>query len=79
MNEEVERLLAQDEPAPVTVYNERASSLSPCWLLITPATSCHGRSAGSACLPPNAKRHIALDIGIAGLGSASSRGARRSL
>jgi hypothetical protein len=39
-----------------------------CWLLITPATSCHGRSAGSACLPPNASGTSLLDIGIAGLG-----------
>ena len=33
-----------------------------------PAMRCRGRSAGSALPKRNCERHIALDIGIAGLG-----------
>jgi predicted N-formylglutamate amidohydrolase len=67
MKEEAERLLAQDEPAPVTVYNERASS--PFLLVADHAGNVMPRSLGRLGLPAaECERHIALDIGIARLG-----------
>ena len=67
MNELPKKLLAADEPAPVTVYN--ADGESPFVLVadhagnIMPRALRHLGIAEAEC-----ERHIALDIGIAGLG-----------
>ena len=66
MNEMAERLLAADEPAPVTVHNE--NGLSPFLLVADHAGNLMPRALGRLGLAEReCQRHIAWDIGIAGV------------
>lgn len=67
MNEVTKKLLAADEPRPVTVYN--ADSTSPFLLVADHAGNLIPRALGRLGLgEAEFQRHIAWDIGIAGLG-----------
>jgi len=67
MNEATEGLLAADEPAPVTVYN--AGGPSPFLLVADHAGNTIPRALGRlGVAQADSRRHIAWDIGIAGLG-----------
>jgi predicted N-formylglutamate amidohydrolase len=67
MNETKESLLAADEPAPVTVYN--AGGPSPFMLVADHAGNAMPRALGRLGIAEaECRRHIAWDIGIAGLG-----------
>jgi predicted N-formylglutamate amidohydrolase len=67
MNESPKALLAVDEPAPVTVYN--ANGPSPFLLVADHAGNLMPRSLGGlGVAEAECRRHIAWDIGIAGLG-----------
>ena len=67
MNDGAERLLAEDEPAPVTVYNEKGPS--PLLLVADHAGNTMPRMLDQLGVEPaERERHIAWDIGIAGLG-----------
>jgi predicted N-formylglutamate amidohydrolase len=67
MNEVTNKLLAADEPRPVTVYN--ADAISPFLLVADHAGNLMPRALGSLGLvEAELQRHIAWDIGIAGLG-----------
>jgi predicted N-formylglutamate amidohydrolase len=67
MNDMPEKLLAADEPAPVTVYN--AYGRSPFLLVADHAGNAMPRALDWLGLPTAERaRHIAWDIGIAGLG-----------
>jgi predicted N-formylglutamate amidohydrolase len=67
MTETPESLLAADEPAPVTVYN--AAGPSPFLLVADHAGNAMPRALGRLGLAEaECQRHIAWDIGIAGLG-----------
>ncbi len=67
MTEMPESLLAADEPAPVTVYN--AGGPSPFLLVADHAGNAMPRALGRLGIAEaECERHIALDIGIAGLG-----------
>ncbi len=67
MTEMPESLLAADEPAPATVYN--SSGPSPFLLVADHAGNAMPRALGRLGLAEaECERHIALDIGIAGLG-----------
>ncbi len=67
MTETPESLLAADEPAPVTVYN--AAGPSPSLLVADHAGNAMPRALGRLGLAEaECERHIAWDIGIAGLG-----------
>ena len=67
MNEMPERLLAADEPPPVTVYNAEAPS--PFLLVADHAGNLIPRALGRlGVAEAECERHIAWDIGIAGLG-----------
>jgi len=67
MSEMPESLLAADEPAPVTLYN--AAGRSPFLLVADHAGNAMPRALGRLGLAEvECERHIALDIGIAGLG-----------
>ena len=67
MSEMPESLLAADEPAPVTLYN--AAGPSPFLLVADHAGNAMPRALGRLGLAEaECERHIALDIGIAGLG-----------
>ena len=67
MNEVTEKLLAADEPRPVTVYN--ADAASPFLLVADHAGNLIPRALGRLGLgEAELQRHIAWDIGIAGLG-----------
>jgi predicted N-formylglutamate amidohydrolase len=67
MNESRKKLLAADEPRPVTVYN--ADAASPFLLVADHAGKVIPRSLGRLGLAEaELARHIAWDIGIAGLG-----------
>jgi len=67
MNELPKKLLAADEPAPVTVYN--ADGESPFVLVADHAGNIMPRALGHLGIAEaECERHIALDIGIAGLG-----------
>jgi predicted N-formylglutamate amidohydrolase len=58
--------LADDEPAPVTVYNE--SGPSPFLIVVDPASNLMPRSLNRLGLPEReCTRHIAWDIGVASL------------
>jgi predicted N-formylglutamate amidohydrolase len=64
MNEMTDSLLAVDEPAPFTAYNERGSS--PFLFVADHASNSIPRSLGRLGVPETElKRHIAWDIGIA--------------
>jgi predicted N-formylglutamate amidohydrolase len=66
MNEMAERLLAADEPAPVTVHNENGRS--PYLLVADHAGNAMPRALGRLGLAEReCRRHIAWDIGIAGV------------
>ncbi len=66
MNETTESLLAADEPAPVTVYN--AEGPSPFLLVADHAGNATPRALGRlGAAEAEFSRHIAWDIGIAGL------------
>jgi len=67
MNEMPESLLAVDEPAPVTVHNANGRSL---FLIVADhAGNSMPRALRRLGVPEaESKRHIAWDIGIAGLG-----------
>src|SRR5712671_251383 len=67
MNEMPESLLAADEPAPVTVHNANGRSL---FLIVADhAGNSMPRALRRLGVPEaESKRHIAWDIGIAGLG-----------
>jgi predicted N-formylglutamate amidohydrolase len=68
---ETERLLAPGDPAPVTVLHESASS--PFLLVADHAGNLMPTSLGSLGVPEaELARHIALDIGIAGVGRSLS-------
>ena len=63
MNEMPQRLLAGDEPAPVTVHNEAGAS--PFLIVADHAGNTVPRTLGGLGVPPNEyERHIAFDIGI---------------
>src|SRR5580692_527290 len=67
MDEVTNKLLAADEPGPVTVYN--ADATSPFLLVADHAGSLIPRALGRLGLvEAELQRHIAWDIGIAGLG-----------
>jgi predicted N-formylglutamate amidohydrolase len=67
MNEPPEKLLAADEPVPVSVYNPGGSS--PFLLVADHAGNLIPRSLGRLGVPEaELTRHIAWDIGIAGVG-----------
>jgi predicted N-formylglutamate amidohydrolase len=67
MNELPKKLLAADEPAPVTVYN--ADGESPFVLVADHAGNIMPHALGHLGIAEaECERHIALDIGIAGLG-----------
>jgi len=67
MNEATEGLLAADEPAPVTVYN--AGGPSAFLLVADHAGNTIPRALGRlGVAQADSRRHIAWDIGIAGLG-----------
>ncbi|HEY2528703.1 MAG TPA: N-formylglutamate amidohydrolase [Xanthobacteraceae bacterium] len=67
MNDLCQSLLAPDEPAPVTVDNETGSS--PFLLVADHAGNLMPRALGRLGIPEaESHRHIAWDIGIAGLG-----------
>jgi predicted N-formylglutamate amidohydrolase len=67
MNETKESLLAAHEPAPVTVYN--ASAPSPFLLVADHAGNAMPRALGQLGIAEaECRRHIAWDIGVAGLG-----------
>ena len=67
MNEIPKSLLAADEPAPVTVYN--AAGASPFLLVADHAGKRMPNALGRLGISQaDSERHIALDIGIAGLG-----------
>ena len=67
MNELPKKLLAANEPAPVTVYN--ADGESPFVLVADHAGNIMPRALGHLGIAEaECERHIALDIGIAGLG-----------
>ncbi len=67
MNELPKKLLAADEPAPVTVYN--ADGESPFVLVADHAGNIMPRALGRLGIAEaECERHIAWDIGIAGLG-----------
>jgi predicted N-formylglutamate amidohydrolase len=67
MNEVTNKLLAADEPRPVTVYN--ADAASPFLLVADHAGNLMPRALGCLGLvEAELQRHIAWDIGIAGLG-----------
>ncbi len=67
MNEMPKNLLAADDPAPVTVYN--AGGRSPFLLVADHAGNAMPRALGRLGLAEaECERHIAWDIGIAGLG-----------
>src|SRR5260370_9908186 len=64
MNDMPDRLLAADEPAPVTVHNENGAS--PFLIVADHAGNCMPRALGRLGLPESeCERHIAWDIGIA--------------
>ncbi len=64
MNDMPDRLLAADEPAPVTVHNENGPS--PFLIVADHAGNCMPRALGRLGLPETeCERHIAWDIGIA--------------
>ncbi len=66
MNEMPESLLAADEPAPVTVHN--ANGRSPFLIVADHAGNSMPRALRRLGVPETeSKRHIAWDIGIAGL------------
>ena len=66
MNEMPDRLIATDEPAPVTVHNE--NGLSPFLLVADHAGNLMPRALGRLGLAEReCRRHIAWDIGIAGV------------
>ena len=67
MNEKPENLLAADEPAPVTAYN--TDGKSPFLLVADHAGNAMPRALrGLGVAEAECERHIAWDIGIAGLG-----------
>jgi len=67
MRPAAENLLAADEPAPVTVYN--AGAASPILLVADHAGNAMPRSHNAlGVAAPDLQRHIAWDIGIAGVG-----------
>ncbi len=67
MNELIKTLLAAGEPRPVTVYN--AAGTSPFLLVADHAGNLIPRLLGGLGLPEaELQRHIAWDIGVAGLG-----------
>jgi len=67
MNETAQILLAADEPPPVTVYNPNGSS--PLLLVADHAGRTVPRALGRLGLAEaDYERHIAWDIGIAGVG-----------
>ena len=67
MNEKPENLLAADEPAPVTAYN--TGGKSPFLLVADHAGNAMPRALGRlGVAEAECERHIAWDIGIAGLG-----------
>jgi predicted N-formylglutamate amidohydrolase len=67
MNAHADKLLAADEPAPVSVYN--ADGQSPFLLVADHAGNLIPRALGRLGLvEAELRRHIAWDIGIAGLG-----------
>src|SRR5208282_3227824 len=67
MNEKPENLLAADEPAPVTAYNTDGNS--PFLLVADHAGNAMPRALGRLGIAEaECERHIAWDIGIAGLG-----------
>jgi predicted N-formylglutamate amidohydrolase len=67
MNQGPERLVAADEPAPVAVYNENGPS--PFLLVADHAGNVMPRALGRLGIAEaECERHIAYDIGIAGLG-----------
>ncbi len=67
MNEMPKNLLAADDPAPLTVYN--AGGRSPFLLVADHAGNAMPRALGRLGVPEaECERHIAWDIGIAGLG-----------
>ncbi len=67
MKQPLESLLAADEPAPVSVYN--AAGASPFLLVADHAGNRMPRALGRLGISQaDCERHIALDIGIAGLG-----------
>ena len=67
MNPDSDKLLAADEPAPVSVHN--AHGLSPFLLVADHAGNLIPRALGRLGLvEAELQRHIAWDIGIAGLG-----------
>src|SRR5947207_14525040 len=64
MNDILDRLLAADEPAPVSVHNENGPS--PFLIVADHARNCMPRALGRLGLPETeCERHIAWDIGIA--------------
>ena len=66
MNGMPDRLLAADEPAPVTVHN--AAGASPFLLVADHAGHAMPRALGQLGIPDSeCERHIAWDIGIAGV------------
>jgi predicted N-formylglutamate amidohydrolase len=66
MNEMLQRLLAADEPAPVTVHNP--SGASPFLIVADHAGNIMPRALRSLGVPDSeCQRHIAWDIGIAGV------------
>ncbi|HEY2136578.1 MAG TPA: N-formylglutamate amidohydrolase, partial [Xanthobacteraceae bacterium] len=66
MNQMPDRLLAADEPAPVTTHNEGGAS--PFLIVADHAGNLFPRSLGRLGIAPaETERHIALDIGIAGV------------
>ena len=67
MNETPDKLLATDEPEPVTVHNE--SGLSPFLIVADHASNFVPRGLGRLGIPEaELERHIAWDIGIAAVG-----------
>jgi predicted N-formylglutamate amidohydrolase len=67
MTKLAKRLLAADEPSPVSVYN--ASGASPLLLVADHAGNAAPRALGRlGVAAPQWQRHIAFDIGIAGVG-----------
>ena len=66
MNETLDKLLGADEPAPVAVHNE--SGLSPFLIVADHAGNFVPRALGRLGVPEaELERHIAWDIGIAGV------------
>src|SRR5579862_3635077 len=67
MNDALENLLAADEPVPVTAYNPNGKS--PFLLVADHAGNAIPRALGRlGVAEAECERHIAWDIGIAGLG-----------